>query len=166
MAPGANIDLVEGITSSLCRPGTGGEHGGDVARRLGGLAELRRLSGILWRWAASNEQFLDQTYYAPALAANPNVTFLAATGDAGCELRSDLSFDLAPDGGRGRNVALHVTGNTWTSEIRLERRRRRPQQHYPAPSYQQERDGPSPSGRSPTSRPMPTSNTGVSVYDP
>ena len=103
IAPDANIELVEGSKSTL----------GDLAHASNSAATVLNASVVSQSFGGYLEYFgegyyeqeLDATYYAPAFAANPNVTFLAATGDGGAALRPDLPFDLSAERGRWRNDA-------------------------------------------------------------
>ena len=78
IAPAANIDLVEANASDLSDLGQASNTGAtllgaSVVSQSWGLPEI-----VL---GTEYEQMLEATYYAPAIASNPNVTFLAATGD-------------------------------------------------------------------------------------
>ncbi len=81
MAPGANIDLVEATAANFLDIMQTVE---TAITTLG--ADVVSMS-ILGEFEASgngaDEQFLDDTYLVPALAFNPDVTILAATGDSG-----------------------------------------------------------------------------------
>jgi subtilase family serine protease len=75
MAPGANIDLVEAYTSSL---NDLGQAANTAATLLGASVVSQSFGGNLEASGdGAEEGYLDATYYAPALASNPGVTFLA-----------------------------------------------------------------------------------------
>jgi trimeric autotransporter adhesin len=83
MAPDANIDVVVCASPNFSDLLLGAE---TAATTLGAAvvsmsfgADLEHLD------SGSYEQTLDDRYLAPALAANPNVTFLASTGDNGAD---------------------------------------------------------------------------------
>ncbi len=81
MAPMANIDLVEASSNSFV----------DLGQAEFSAAAILDASVVSMSFGASlesagfgyYEQELDAAYFAPAIAANPNVTFLASTGDSG-----------------------------------------------------------------------------------
>jgi fibronectin-binding autotransporter adhesin len=81
MAPGATIDLVEGASAG----------GTDLYQGALTAATTLNASVVSMSFGASLEFYgegayemqLDQAYFAKALATNPNVTFLASTGDNG-----------------------------------------------------------------------------------
>ncbi len=81
VAPDANIDLVEATSASFS----------DLMQAAQTAAELPGVSAVSMSFGAdleyfgegSYESYLDNTYLVPALAYNPNVTFLASTGDNG-----------------------------------------------------------------------------------
>lgn len=81
MAPMANIDLVEASSNSFV----------DLGQAEFSAAAILDASVVSMSFGASlesagfgyYEQELDAAYFMPAIAANPNVTFLASTGDSG-----------------------------------------------------------------------------------
>ena len=82
MAPAAAIDLVEASRSALTGP-TNLMKAAETAASLPGVSVVSMSFGENFESFGDGayEQFLDNTYLAPALAANPGVTFLASTGD-------------------------------------------------------------------------------------
>ena len=163
IAPAANIILVEGNTSQLTDLLTAARTAGTtlgasvVSQSFGSSLEVGGLGSL--------EPMFDQTYYAPALAANPGLTFLAATGDAGSSdapIYPSVSPLVVGVGG----TSLFTNGSTWTNETGWSCSGGGPSTIYSAPSYQQE----SVTGH--TERTVPDvaadadPNTGVSVYDP
>ena len=164
MAPGANIDLVEANDSSFASLGTAAN---TAATLLGASVVSQSFGGYLEN--AGNgavEGFLDQTYYAPALASNPGVTFLASTGDASA-LYGPTYPSVSPLTVGVGGTSLDVTGNTWTNEFSWAGGGGGISSFYTtAPSYQQE------SVTGFTARTVPdvsadsNGETGVSVYDP
>ena len=163
IAPAANIILVEGNTSQPTDLFTAARTAGTtlgasvVSQSFGYSLEVNGLGSL--------EPMFDQTYYAPALAANPGLTFLAATGDDGSSdapIYPSVSPLVVGVGG----TSLFTNGNTWTNETGWSGSGGGPSTTYPAPSYQQE----SVTGH--TERTVPDVaadadlNTGVSVYSP
>ena len=68
--------------------------------------------------SGSYEQSVDATYFAPALASNPDVTFLASTGDTGADPGDAPNYPsvsplIVAVGGTTLNVS---SGGTWLSE--------------------------------------------------
>ncbi len=81
VAPMANIDLVEASSSSFYDL----MQGAYTAASLPGVSAVSMSFGGFLEYFGEGylENELDSTYLEPALANNPNVTFLAATGDDG-----------------------------------------------------------------------------------
>ena len=163
IAPAANIILVEGNTSQPTDMFTAARTAGTtlgasvVSQSFGYSLEVEGLGSL--------EPMFDQTYFAPALAANPGLTFLAATGDAGSSdapIYPSASPLVVGVGG----TSLFTNGSTWTNETGWSGSGGGPSTIYSAPSYQQE----SVTGH--TERTVPDvaadadPNTGVSVYSP
>ncbi len=83
MAPDAKIDIVEGTSGSYADLFTAMD---TAVTKLGASVVSMSFGGPLeFEGASSFEQTFDQTYFQPALAANPDVTFLASTGDSGAD---------------------------------------------------------------------------------
>ena len=179
IAPHANIDNRRSKSATSTRLVHGGGNCGHQARCVGRFDELRRRPGIL-RLRRQSSQYIDQTYFQAALAANPNVTFLASTGDTGADprRRAQLSLAFAPGRGRGRHDAQSHEDRPVAKRNRLElQHRSRPARRaggggisnlYTEPVFQQG----STASTAPASEPFPTSSadadpkTGVAVYDP
>ena len=133
--------------------------------------------------AGSLEQFVDQTYFQPALAANPYVTFLASTGDFGANPSvggsSPLYPSLSPNVVAVGGTTLSLTkSNQWLNEIGWSYGSDSFNTNlaggggisntYPTPVFQQN-DGFSGGGGFRTVPDVSSDadvNTGVSVYDP
>jgi methionine-rich copper-binding protein CopC len=166
MAPGANIDVVEangnGTTVYLHDLMQAAQ---TAASPLGAsVVSISYGANLEMMGAGSYEQFLDATYLAPALAANPGVTFLAATGDGGSA--SGLIYPAAsPLVASVGGTTLNITGTTWTSETGWFASGGGPSTEYPAPAYQQNVTGYS-QRTNPDVSADADPNTGVSVYDP
>ncbi len=111
MAPAANIDLVEGYTSSFDDLGTAAK---TAATQLGADVVSMSFGAYLEDDGdASLEDYVNQTYFIPALAANPNVTFIAASADGGAGVSyPSVSPYVVSAGG----TSLDATGNTYTAE--------------------------------------------------
>ena len=163
MAPMANIILVEGDTASFVDLGTAVLtastllHASVVSMSYGGTLEGDGYG--------SYQSQLDSTYLAPALAANPGITFLASTGDNGAAtglLYPSSSPLVVAVGG----TSLAVSGTTWNGETGWSGGGGGISTNYPAPSYQ----SPSVTGQTARTAPDISSDadpyTGVSVYDP
>ena len=163
IAPAANIILVEGNTSQPTDMFTAARTAGTT---LGASVVSQSFGYSLEAGGmGSYEPMFDQTYFAPALAANPGLTFLAATGDDGSSdapIYPSVSPLVVAVGG----TSLFTDGSTWTDETGWSGSGGGPSTIYPAPSYQQE------SVTGYTVRTVPDvaadadPNTGVSVYDP
>ncbi len=98
---------------------SGRQHGGHEARCVGGLDELRR--DYEFYSDGSYEQTLDATYFAPALAADPDVTFLASTGDDGADpgdvpIYPSVSPLVVAVGGTTLDVGGTLGAYTWDGE--------------------------------------------------
>ena len=112
MAPAANIILVEGSNSNF---GNLGRAANTAATLLGASVVSQSFGGALEAGGYGYyEQILDDTYYSPALAANPNVTFLAATGDAGGG--SPIYPSVSPLTVAVGGTNLFINGDTWAGE--------------------------------------------------
>ena len=157
MAPGANIDLVEASNSSLP----------NLPIASNSAATILGASVVSQSWAyyleyegqGSEEQSLNATYYAPALATNPNVTFLAATGDGSANY-GPIFPSVSPLNVGVGGTSLNINGDYVRQRVRLERRRRRSQRHLHATFLPAGRLGAKvtvrlPCGPSPTFPPMP-----------
>ena len=84
MAPDASIDLVEARTfTNLSGPG-GIMQAAKTAASLPGVSVVSMSFGANLEFFGDGafEQHLDKLFLAPAVAANPGVTFLASTGDS------------------------------------------------------------------------------------
>ena len=168
MAPAANLVLMEANTSDLQdlaiaanAAATNPAIHASVVSQSFGLAELQLGSSYV--------QFLEDTYYAPALESNPQVTFLAATGD-GSAANGPIFPSSSPLTVAVGGTTLNVTGDTWESESVWSGGGGGPSSVFPLPTYQQGLSAP---GFGPlTSRSTPdiaadaNPSTGVSVYDP
>ena len=106
------------------------------------------------------EGFIDQTYFAPALAANPNVTFLASTGDSGAAPGfapnyPSLSPNVVAVGGTSLNLD---SSGVWQSETGWSDGGGGISTFYSEPAFQQNDGFDSGGFRTvpETSRPMPT----------
>ncbi|MGZ3383732.1 MAG: SdrD B-like domain-containing protein [Isosphaeraceae bacterium] len=163
IAPAANIILVEGNTSQPTDMFTAARTAGTtlgasvVSQSFGYSLEVNGMGRL--------EPMFDKTYYAPALAANPGLTFLAATGDAGSSdapIYPSASPLVVGVGG----TSLFTNGSTWIDETGWSGSGGGPSTIYSAPSYQQE------SVTGYTARTVPDvaadadPHTGVSVYSP
>ena len=121
MAPGANIDLVEASNSSLP----------NLPIASNSAATILGVSVVSQSWAyyleyegqSSEEQALNATYYAPALATNPNVTFLAATGDGSANYGPTFPSVSPLNVGVG-GTTLNINGDSYVSESAWSGRRR------------------------------------------
>ena len=99
MAPMANIELVEGYSSSFSDLGTAAR---TAATTLGASVVSQSFGGYLDYYGDySLENYLDQTFYAPALAAEPWCHVSGLDGRRWSGLRANLPVHLAPDRGRG-----------------------------------------------------------------
>ena len=115
------------------------------------------------------EPELDANYFAPALAANPGVTFLASTGDAGAANGLQLSLRFTAGRGRGRHdldgQRLQCRSYSWGGETAWYGGGGGISNTYSEPTWQQ-------SVQSTGSRTVPdvsadaNPNTGLAVYDP
>ncbi len=162
MAPAANIVLVEGYSSSLDDLMTANL----TAATLLGADVISNSWGYYLEYEGdgAEETYLDNTYLAPALAANPGVTFLASSGDGGGAygvLYPSISPDMVGAGG----TSLDATGNTWTNEYTWSGGGGGVSTNYSAPAYQQAVTGNS-ARTSPDFSSDANPYTGVSVYDP
>ena len=116
IAPAAQIDIVEGDGATTADLFTAM----DTAVKLGAsVVSMSFGADYEFFGYGSLEKQIDQTYFAPALAANPNVTFLASTGDDGADPGdSPLYPSVSPNviGVGGTTLELSKTGQ-WESEI-------------------------------------------------
>ena len=120
-------------------------------------------------------QFLENQWFVPAIAANPNVTFLAATGD-GSAVNGPIFPSSSPLNVGVGGTSLNVQGDTRTSESVWSGGGGGPSEVFPLPSFQQgvvASNFPSPGEINPlTVRTDPDISavanpaTGVSVYEP
>jgi len=162
MAPAANIILVEGYSSTFSDLGTAAKTAGTI---LGASVVSQSFGGYLE--AAGDgafEQYLDQTYYAPALASNPGLTFLAATGDGGA-FSGPLYPAISPLTVGAGGTSLYTNGNTWTNETGWSGSGGGISNTYPAPSFQQAVTGYS-ARTNPDISLVADPSTGLSVYSP
>ncbi len=114
MAPDANIDLVEASSSSpydlMLADYT--------AATLPGVSVVSNSWGFPLEYYGEGyfENYLDSTYLEPALAINPNVTFMASTGDDGAFI--GLLYPSASPlvVGVGGTAVYVNSQNQWTSE--------------------------------------------------
>ena len=107
---------------------------------------------------------IDNTYLAPALAANPGLTLLASTGDQATAFGPQYPAISPLVVGVG-GTSLNVTGNTWTGEFSWAGGGGGISTNYPAPAYQQAVTG-NTARTSPEISSDANPETGVSVYDP
>ncbi len=162
MAPGANIILMEGYSSSLSDLLTANV---TAATQLGA-------SVISNSWGyplevegdGSEEPFLDEQYLAPAYAANPYLTILASSGDDG-SFDAPIYPSASPLVVSAGGTSLETNGTTWTGEFSWNAGGGGISSIYSAPAYQQ-----GVTGFSTRTNPDISSDanleTGVSVYDP
>ncbi len=124
---------------------------------------------------SSYEQYLENQWFVPAIAANPNVTFLAASGD-GSAVNGPIFPSASPLNVSVGGTSLFVTGDTYESESVWSGGGGGPSDLFPLPSYQQgviASNYPTQGINSPlTVRTAPDISavanpaTGVSVYEP
>ena len=114
-APQANIDLVEASSTSIPVLYKAVE----TAATLPGVSVVSMSFGADLEYFGEGylEQQLDSEFLEPALAANPNVTFLAATGDNGASRNSLLYPSASPlvVGVGGTSVYLN-SQDQWETE--------------------------------------------------
>ena len=167
IAPAANIEIVEANALDPTDLFTAMET--SVTKLGASVVSMSFGQTLEFFGAGAMEGQLDQTYFAPALAANPNVTFLASTGDSSATPGfapnyPSLSPDVVAVGGTTLN--LSKTG-VWTSETGWSDGGGGISTFYPEPAFQQN-DGFNSGGF----RTVPDVSadadpaTGVSVYDP
>jgi hypothetical protein len=167
IAPLANIDIVEATQTDPLGLFTAAE---TAVTKLGASVVSMSFGGDLeFIGYGSYEQTLDQMFFAPALAANPNVTFLASTGDSGG------SPGNAPNYPSVSPLVVAVGGTTlnlnnagqWLSETGWSGSGGGISTFYPSPGFQQN-DGFNSGGfrTVPDVSADADPNTGVSVYDP
>ena len=102
IAPQATIDLIEADSNSFS----------DLGAAELTAATVLHASVVSMSYGASlegggfgyYEQFLDETYFAPALAADPNIAYPRLHGRQRVDAWSELSCHLPAHCGRGRNV--------------------------------------------------------------
>jgi protocatechuate 3,4-dioxygenase beta subunit/glutamine cyclotransferase len=172
MAPDANIDLVEASVSSL----NDLAHASNTAATMLGASVVSQSWGLLEvELGTSYTQFLENTWYVPAVASNPNVTFLAASGD-GSAVNGPIFPSSSPLNVSVGGTSLFVTGTTRTGESVWSGGGGGPSEVFPIPSYQQgviASNYPSPGENnplivrtSPDVSAVANPGTGVSVYEP
>ena len=166
MAPDANIELVEASESSL------GDlsHASNTAATVLGAAVVSQSWGLLEiELGSAYEQFLENTYFVPAVAANPNVTFLAASGD-GSAVDGPIFPSVSPLNVSVGGTSLFVNGDTYESESGWSGGGGGPSETFPLPTYQQGVSGfdfgPLTVRTSPDISAVANPETGVSVYEP
>jgi len=121
MAPDANIIVVEASSSSLSSSSAPLLQAASTAGGLLGASVVSMSWGYFLETSGDSflEPQLDSTYFAPALAANPDVTFLAATGDNGSYPGPSYPAD-SPDvvgvGGTTLTVAGSSGSYSWGGE--------------------------------------------------
>ena len=112
MAPAANIELVEASQSDL----NDLAHASNTAATLLGASVVSQSWGLLEvELGSSYVQYLENTWYVPAVASNPNVTFLAATGD-GSAVNGPIFPSSSPLNVGVGGTSLFITGDTWEAE--------------------------------------------------
>ena len=171
IAPGAKIALIEANSASFTDTGVAELsaatvlHASVVTMSFGGSLEANGLGYY--------EQFLDNTYFAPALAADPNITYLASTGDSGSTPGPSYPAVSPLVGGvGGTTLTINGAGPTYTygGETGWSGSGGGISNTYPEPTYQQQNGFTYPPGRSGRTIPDISSeadpNTGVDVYDP
>ena len=115
MAPAANIDLVEAYSSSFYDL----MQADYTAATLPGVSVVSNSFGGYLEYFGEGyfENQLDQEYLLPALAANPNVTFMASTGDGGAFPNSLIYPSSSPYVVGVGGTAVYVNSlDQWTSE--------------------------------------------------
>ena len=121
----------------------------------------------------SYEQYLESTWYAPAIAANPNVTFLAATGD-GSAVDGPIFPSISPltvaVGGTSLFTSDGTEGDQYSTETAWSGGGGGPSETFPLPTYQQgvvaANYGPLTVRTAPDIAAVANPGTGVSVYEP
>ena len=166
IAPAATIDLVEASESDL----NDLSHASNTAATLLGASVVSQSWGLLEvELGTSYVNFLENTYFAPAIAANPNVTFLAATGD-GSAANGPIFPSSSPLVVGVGGTTLNVSGDTWESESGWSGGGGGPSMVFPLPIYQQgvtaANFGPLTVRTDPDLSAVANPDTGVSVYEP
>ena len=166
MAPAANIELVEASESSL----NDLSHASYTAATMLGASVVSQSWGLLEvELGTSYEQFLENTWFAPAHALSPNVTFLAATGD-GSAVNGPIFPSISPLNVAVGGTSLFVNGDTYESESVWSGGGGGPSETFPLPSYQQgvtaANYGPLTVRSAPDISAVANPETGVSVYEP
>ena len=117
IAPDANLEIVEASSSfgnSLFQAAE------TAVTKLGAsVVSMSFGSDLEYYGLGAMEQTDDQTYFAPALAANPNVTFLASTGDHGADPGDGPNYPAVSPlvvAVGGTTLTLTKT-NEWQSEV-------------------------------------------------
>ena len=172
MAPDANIDLVE--ASQQFDLTTWPMPSNTAATMLGCARWCRRAGGLLETELGSSYVQLSREHLLRPGPRQPIPTSRSWRPRATAARINGPIYpsSLTPERGRGWNVALIITGDTWDERIGLERRRRRSEHVFPLPSYQQGVVGPSgvtvrsPSRTAPDISADANPETGVSVYEP
>ena len=171
IAPGATIDLVEAKSAGFMDTGEAELsaatvlHASVVSMSFGGFLE--------GAGAGSYEQQLDDTFFAPALAADPNITYLASTGDDGSNPGPSYpSISPLVVGVGGTTLTVNGTSPTFSygGETGWSGSGGGVSNFYPQPTYQLNNGFTYPPGLSGRTVPDISSdadpNTGVAVYDP
>ena len=163
LAPMASIVLVEANAATYTDLLTAAMsaatvlHVNEVSMSFSGALEINGYG--------SYESQFDSAYFAPALAADPGVTFTASTGDYGAA--TGLEYPAASPlvvavGG----TTLNMNGTTRTSETGWAGGGGGISTHYSAPGYQPKSVTGSTFRTTPDVSAVADPDTGVSVYDP
>jgi subtilase family serine protease len=116
IAPAANIEIVEASNSDFLNLM---QAANTAVTKLGASVVSMSFGGDFeYSGDGDLEQYLDSTYLAPALAFNPNVTFLASTGDTGADPGDAPNYpSISPlvVAVGGTNLQL-TASNNWLSE--------------------------------------------------
>ena len=171
IAPGANIDLIEANSGAFTDTGEAELsaatvlHSSVVSMSFGGFLEGAGLG--------SYEQQLDNTYFAPGLAADPNITYLSSTGDDGSTpgpSYPSISPLVVGVGGTTLTVNGVAPNYSYGGETGWTGGGGGVSNFYPEPTYQLANGFTFPPGLSGRTVPDISSdadpNTGVAVYDP
>jgi hypothetical protein len=166
MAPGAAIDVVEAVGAAPPTLTDLMQCTATAASPLGASVVSISYGGFLEAFGEfSYEAFLDATYLAPALSANPHVTFLASSGDSGgvFGLQYPSASPLVVSVG---GTALFTTpSGTWVNETGWSGSTGGYSTFYSEPSYQFPTQT-SGSRTNPDVAADANSYTGVAAYDP
>ena len=116
IAPLAKLEIVEGTSASLAALFTAAE---TAVTKLGAsVVSMSFGLDLEYLGDGSLEPYIDQTYFQPALAANPYVTYLASTGDSGAKPGDGPNYPAVSPlvvGVGGTTLNLTKT-NEWASE--------------------------------------------------